>query len=319
MSVFSSFEGQPQLVYGISACPPQFLNTFNKAVNTLDVKLSPDLNTSLNYENFCENKNQNIVPELQLMLDELPARKQCQAISNAIIANDCKTLALILARVTLANLKDFRILPLILAAKLCNTKALALLLQKNMTDVNCQDERGWTPLHWSSVLNNMEAVFILCKAGADVTVRTRGNQTAKELALLRKRLEVAQFLAKEELQRQKPPQEDLKISKSNKENNPKQSSSQTNRLNFHPPQLKFHRKSFGEPKVCVEEQEQKSNANNKKRVCLECKSIKTPQWRRGPDGMVSLCNACGLKFMKYKRKDQEFLDPFVALTLEKQN
>ena len=38
------------------------------------------------------------------------------------------------------------------------------------------------------------------------------------------------------------------------------------------------------------------------RACVECGMVKTPQWRRGPDGSVSLCNACGLRYIKSNRK-----------------
>jgi hypothetical protein len=41
-------------------------------------------------------------------------------------------------------------------------------------------------------------------------------------------------------------------------------------------------------------------ANGKKvrRGCLHCGTIKTPQWRMGPEGKKTLCNACGVRFMK---------------------
>ncbi|XP_063934387.1 transcription factor stalky-like [Zophobas morio] len=40
----------------------------------------------------------------------------------------------------------------------------------------------------------------------------------------------------------------------------------------------------------------------KLRVCDECKATGTPQWRRGPNGEVNLCNACGLRFEKRTKK-----------------
>ncbi|KAF3989172.1 hypothetical protein FT663_03619 [Candidozyma haemuli var. vulneris] len=36
--------------------------------------------------------------------------------------------------------------------------------------------------------------------------------------------------------------------------------------------------------------------------CHQCGSTSTPEWRRGPSGSRSLCNACGLFYMKLQRK-----------------
>ena len=36
--------------------------------------------------------------------------------------------------------------------------------------------------------------------------------------------------------------------------------------------------------------------NLENRLCLSCFCNSTPMWRRGPDGLASLCNACGVKF-----------------------
>jgi len=41
--------------------------------------------------------------------------------------------------------------------------------------------------------------------------------------------------------------------------------------------------------------------DKKVRKCLNCGTVKTPEWRRGPEGPRTLCNACGLKFIKKKR------------------
>ena len=40
----------------------------------------------------------------------------------------------------------------------------------------------------------------------------------------------------------------------------------------------------------------KSTSNLGNRQCLNCFCTSTPMWRRGPDGVASLCNACGVKF-----------------------
>ncbi|KAK9719087.1 hypothetical protein K7432_005036 [Basidiobolus ranarum] len=38
------------------------------------------------------------------------------------------------------------------------------------------------------------------------------------------------------------------------------------------------------------------------RRCHACNSTETPEWRRGPDGARTLCNACGLHYAKLNRK-----------------
>jgi hypothetical protein len=42
------------------------------------------------------------------------------------------------------------------------------------------------------------------------------------------------------------------------------------------------------------------NADGKqvRRGCLNCGCQKTPQWRMGPEGPKTLCNACGVRFRK---------------------
>lgn len=39
--------------------------------------------------------------------------------------------------------------------------------------------------------------------------------------------------------------------------------------------------------------------------CHACGTTETPEWRRGPDGNKSLCNACGLHFAKIVRTERE--------------
>lgn len=36
--------------------------------------------------------------------------------------------------------------------------------------------------------------------------------------------------------------------------------------------------------------------------CMHCSSKGTPEWRRGPDGERTLCNACGLFYSKLVKK-----------------
>lgn len=39
--------------------------------------------------------------------------------------------------------------------------------------------------------------------------------------------------------------------------------------------------------------------------CHSCNRAETPEWRRGPDGARTLCNACGLHYAKLTRKQQQ--------------
>ena len=43
--------------------------------------------------------------------------------------------------------------------------------------------------------------------------------------------------------------------------------------------------------------------NRVQQQCKSCKTTSTPEWRKGPDGRNSLCNACGLRWSKAVRPD----------------
>ena len=43
------------------------------------------------------------------------------------------------------------------------------------------------------------------------------------------------------------------------------------------------------------------NGKRMRRACLQCGVVKTPQWRMGPRGKKTLCNACGVKHLKRER------------------
>jgi hypothetical protein len=64
------------------------------------------------------------------------------------------------------------------------------------------------------------------------------------------------------------------------------------------------RKRKGEAKVTPPKGPQATDsivtANGKKirRGCLNCGQQNTPQWRMGPEGPKTLCNACGVRFRK---------------------
>ncbi|XP_058088526.1 GATA transcription factor 15-like isoform X1 [Magnolia sinica] len=43
------------------------------------------------------------------------------------------------------------------------------------------------------------------------------------------------------------------------------------------------------------------------KVCADCRTSKTPLWRSGPAGPKSLCNACGIRYRKRRRRALDFL------------
>ncbi|KAG9102274.1 hypothetical protein FS749_009614 [Ceratobasidium sp. UAMH 11750] len=46
--------------------------------------------------------------------------------------------------------------------------------------------------------------------------------------------------------------------------------------------------------------------------CHSCKILDTPEWRRGPDGQRTLCNACGLHYAKLVRKRDRIISSLPA-------
>ncbi|XP_010274656.1 PREDICTED: GATA transcription factor 20-like [Nelumbo nucifera] len=53
------------------------------------------------------------------------------------------------------------------------------------------------------------------------------------------------------------------------------------------------------------------------RVCVDCKTSKTPLWRSGPAGPKSLCNACGIRQRKRRRRELNILKMAGGVTMEK--
>lgn len=41
--------------------------------------------------------------------------------------------------------------------------------------------------------------------------------------------------------------------------------------------------------------------------CHSCNRSETPEWRRGPEGSRTLCNACGLHYAKLSRRTGKFV------------
>ncbi|EFA75982.1 GATA-binding transcription factor [Heterostelium album PN500] len=80
------------------------------------------------------------------------------------------------------------------------------------------------------------------------------------------------------------------------------------------PTLKNKKKNHQPTKVAPYSNTEKLNHREKKRGrppkerfghCAKCETTETPEWRRGPDGETSLCNACGLQYAKQMRKERE--------------
>lgn len=44
-------------------------------------------------------------------------------------------------------------------------------------------------------------------------------------------------------------------------------------------------------------------------ICDECGAVESPEWRKGPKGPKTLCNACGLRWAKRTRKDDKKRKP----------
>ncbi|OBZ82484.1 hypothetical protein A0J61_09466 [Choanephora cucurbitarum] len=52
---------------------------------------------------------------------------------------------------------------------------------------------------------------------------------------------------------------------------------------------------------------------NSTKICVRCHTSNSPEWRRGPDGNKTLCNACGLRYSRLKSKQWKLMDHFNKL------
>ncbi|ORX96629.1 hypothetical protein K493DRAFT_281807 [Basidiobolus meristosporus CBS 931.73] len=48
--------------------------------------------------------------------------------------------------------------------------------------------------------------------------------------------------------------------------------------------------------------QKKPKESEQERVCTECGTVDSPEWRKGPQGPKTLCNACGLRWSKLNRR-----------------
>ncbi|GAA5932979.1 PAS domain-containing GATA-type transcription factor [Sporobolomyces koalae] len=55
----------------------------------------------------------------------------------------------------------------------------------------------------------------------------------------------------------------------------------------------------------AEKKKKKPKAEEGEFVCRDCGTVDSPEWRKGPDGPKSLCNACGLRYAKLVSKNKK--------------
>lgn len=65
--------------------------------------------------------------------------------------------------------------------------------------------------------------------------------------------------------------------------------------------------------------QKKSRADSGPRHCVDCGLTNSPEWRRGPEGPKTLCNACGLRRSKAKKKAAEEAAQKTALEVRRQS
>ncbi|GAA5922251.1 hypothetical protein JCM3775_005673 [Rhodotorula graminis] len=54
-----------------------------------------------------------------------------------------------------------------------------------------------------------------------------------------------------------------------------------------------------------EKKKKKARVEEGEFVCRDCGTVESPEWRKGPDGPKSLCNACGLRYAKLVSKTKK--------------
>lgn len=63
--------------------------------------------------------------------------------------------------------------------------------------------------------------------------------------------------------------------------------------------------SQGQPKYAKTTKATNRANNNANHICQACQATTTPEWRKGPTGPRTLCNACGLLYAKMCRKREQ--------------
>jgi hypothetical protein len=69
-----------------------------------------------------------------------------------------------------------------------------------------------------------------------------------------------------------------------------------------PVQVLFHASCDGTTSAHVKKTERKVARPGR---CHQCARVESPEWRRGPGGLRSLCDACGVHYAKRERRKRE--------------
>merc|ERR1711974_147070 len=79
------------------------------------------------------------------------------------------------------------------------------------------------------------------------------------------------------------------------------------RQNYSPPPLQRPKTLFTRSRISRTKQKtasKKKKTAKKNQACLYCGRTETPEWRKGPCGGLSLCNACGLNYAKNLKREK---------------
>jgi hypothetical protein len=63
------------------------------------------------------------------------------------------------------------------------------------------------------------------------------------------------------------------------------------------------------PRQPKQYQQQTEPGTGKIKACMQCGTTRTPQWREGPYGPKTLCNACGVKRVRAIKAQQQGKNP----------
>eukprot|EP00121_Abeoforma_whisleri_P004669 Awhi_evm1s4224 len=163
------------------------------------------------------------------------------------------------------------------AVKSGNSKMAEIFLEVN-ANPNYTDLYGWNSLHWAAYLGHKDIVEVLThdyeNSVNDIMAKTNNGETAIDFAKVKGHVRIEKLLKK-----------------------------------LHMKKYQFHfvphsiTSSFVKDESMSQDQ-QKSKNESLPRQCGFCKKTDTPQWRKGPKGKGTLCNACGLKWHSQMVKEE---------------